>query len=72
MRYYVARGPIKYTICTWKLSLYEVNARMYAKVIRFYSDGTITKDIVKCINPYFIKRHCKEISQEEYEQTLGL
>lgn len=46
MRYYVAKGPIKEAGYTWDLSLYKVNDRMYAEIIRFYPDGTIIKDIV--------------------------
>ena len=38
MRYYVAKGPIKEARYTWNLSLYKVNDRMYAEIIRFYPD----------------------------------
>lgn len=72
MRYYVAKGPIKNTGYTWDLSLYKVDVHMSAEAIRFYSDGRIVKDIIKHINFYFIENFCKKISQEEYEQILGL
>jgi hypothetical protein len=72
MRYYVAKGPIKEAGYTWDLSLYKVNDQMYTEVIRFYPDDTIIKDIVKSLNFFFIQKHCKKITKEEYESILGL
>ena len=72
MRYYVAKGPIKEAGYTWDLSLYKVNDRMYAEIIRFYPSGTIIKDIVQSLNFFFIEKHCKKISQQEYESMLEL
>lgn len=72
MRYYVAKGPINDIGYTWDLSLYKVDIQIRAEVIRFYPDDTINKEVIQHINPFFIKTYCQEISQEEYEQTLGL
>lgn len=45
---------------------------MSAEAIRFYSDGTIVKDIIKHFSFYFISKHCKQISKEEYESMLEI
>ena len=72
MRYYVAKGPIENAGYTWDLSLYKVDVHMSAEAIRFYSDGTIVKDIIKHFSFYFISKHCKQISKEEYESMLEI
>lgn len=72
MRYYVTRESGEKLGYPWNLSLYKINMQMHAEVIRFYSNGNITKDIIQPVNPYFINNFCEEISQEEYEQMLGL
>ena len=71
MRYYFIKDGEKLGY-PWDLSLYKINMQMHAEVIRFYSNGNITKNIIQPVNPYFIKNFCEEISQEEYEQMLEL
>lgn len=71
MRYYVTKDSVKKLGYPWDLSLYKVT-QTHTEVIRFYPNGRITKGIIQRINFDFIYNHCKEISQEEYEQMLEL
>jgi hypothetical protein len=72
MKYYIAKGPIEKFKHEWAYSYYKVYPDRSAEATRFYSDGKIVNDTIRCFNVIFISNHCKEITEEEYESMLEL
>ena len=72
MKYYIAKGPIKETGYKWDVSYYEVDNDMSTKAIRIFPDGFIKIDHIFKLSKFFIEKHCKEITEEEYNLILEL
>ena len=71
MKYYIAEGPLKEFNSKWLVSYYKINTTGFANIIRIWPNGTITKDDWY-VNPAFLEKYCKEITEEEYNLMLEL
>lgn len=71
MRYYVAKGPIDVLGYKWDISYYKMRSDREADIIRI-KDDIVTVNHVNYLNPIYVSKYCKEITQEEYESILGL
>ena len=69
MKYYVAKGPIKELGYEWEISFYKMEPNGVADVIRI-KDDVITIDHIIHLNFWYVKKHCKEITKEEYESMI--
>lgn len=72
MKYYIAEGPIKEAGYEWDVSYYEVDDYMSTKATRIFSDGSVKIDRIFKLSSFFIERHCKEITEEEYNLMLEI